>query len=37
MKVVDIAKAINPNAKHNIIGIRPGEKIHEQMINFEDL
>ncbi len=36
MKVVDIAKAINPNAKHNIIGIRPGEKIHEQMINFED-
>ena len=36
MKVTDIAKAINPNAKYDIIGIRPGEKIHEQMINFED-
>ena len=36
MKVVDIAKAIAPKAKHKIIGIRPGEKLHEQMISFED-
>jgi UDP-N-acetylglucosamine 4,6-dehydratase len=36
MKVVDIARAINPNAKSDIIGIRPGEKLHEQMIGVED-
>jgi UDP-N-acetylglucosamine 4,6-dehydratase len=36
MKVVDIASCIAPNAKHKIIGIRPGEKIHEQMITAED-
>lgn len=36
MKVVDIAKAISPNAKHKFIGIRPGEKLHEQMIGVED-
>ena len=36
MKVIDIAKSINPKAKLNIIGIRPGEKIHEQMIGLED-
>ena len=34
--VTELAKAIAPNAKHNIIGIRPGEKIHEQMIGIED-
>jgi UDP-N-acetylglucosamine 4,6-dehydratase (inverting) len=36
MTVLDIASAVNPKAKLNIIGIRPGEKIHEQMIGFED-
>jgi UDP-N-acetylglucosamine 4,6-dehydratase/5-epimerase len=36
IKVVDIARAIDPNAKLKIIGIRPGEKLHEQMINLED-
>jgi UDP-N-acetylglucosamine 4,6-dehydratase (inverting) len=36
MKVVDIARAVNPNAKSDIIGIRPGEKLHEQMIGLED-
>ncbi len=36
MKVVDIAKTINPIAKHKIIGIRPGEKLHEQMISKDD-
>ena len=36
MRVVDIAKAINPNAKLNVIGIRPGEKLHEEMISETD-
>jgi UDP-N-acetylglucosamine 4,6-dehydratase/5-epimerase len=36
MKVVDIAKTIAPEAKQKIIGIRPGEKFHEQMISSED-
>ena len=36
MKVVDIAKTISPKAEHEIIGIRPGEKLHEQMISSED-
>ena len=36
MKVVDIAKTVAPEAKHEIIGIRPGEKLHEQMIGSED-
>ena len=36
MNIVDIAKAVAPRAKHKIIGIRPGEKLHEQMIGYED-
>lgn len=36
MNIVDIAKAVAPDARHEIIGVRPGEKIHEQMIGFED-
>ncbi len=36
IKVIDIASAIAPKAKHKIIGIRPGEKLHEQMISVED-
>ncbi len=36
MTITDIAKAVAPNAAHKIIGIRPGEKIHEQMIGVED-
>lgn len=36
MTIMDIAKAVAPEAKHKIIGIRPGEKIHEQMIGLED-
>jgi UDP-N-acetylglucosamine 4,6-dehydratase/5-epimerase len=36
MKVTDIARVIAPKAKHEIIGIRPGEKLHEQMIGSED-
>jgi FlaA1/EpsC-like NDP-sugar epimerase len=36
MKIIDVAKAINPQAKLKVIGIRPGEKIHEEMISLED-
>lgn len=36
MKVIDIAKAVAPEAEQKIVGIRPGEKLHEQMIGFED-
>jgi len=36
MKVTDIARAINPEATHEIVGIRPGEKLHEEMISPED-
>jgi len=36
IKVVDIARAVAPDATHEIIGIRPGEKLHEQMIGPED-
>ena len=33
---IDIANAIAPGAEQKIIGIRPGEKLHEQMIGLED-
>jgi UDP-N-acetylglucosamine 4,6-dehydratase (inverting) len=36
MKVTEIARAVDPEAKHDIVGIRPGEKLHEQMIGYED-
>lgn len=36
MKVTDVATAAVPGAKHEIVGIRPGEKLHEQMIGTED-
>ena len=36
MKVTDIAHVIAPDAKKEIVGIRPGEKLHEQMIGAED-
>jgi len=36
MKIVDIAKAIAPDAKHEIIGIRPGDKLHEVLITRDD-
>ena len=36
MRVVDIASAISPDAIQKIVGIRPGEKLHEQMIGAED-
>ena len=36
MKVTDVALASVPGAKLEIIGVRPGEKLHEQMIGVED-
>lgn len=36
MKVTEIASTIDPAAKQPVIGIRPGEKIHEQMVGVED-
>jgi len=36
MKVTDVARVIAPDAKQEIVGIRPGEKLHEQMIGAED-
>jgi UDP-N-acetylglucosamine 4,6-dehydratase (inverting) len=36
MNIVDIATAIAPEAKRAIVGIRPGEKLHEQMIGADD-
>lgn len=36
MKVTNIAQAVAPGAVHEIIGVRPGEKLHEQMISTED-
>lgn len=36
MKIGDIATAVAPLAKQEVIGIRPGEKLHEQMIGSED-
>ncbi len=35
-KITDVAKAIGPNCKLEIVGIRPGEKIHEEMITPSD-
>ena len=36
MNIMDIAKAVAPDADTKIIGIRPGEKLHEQMVGIED-
>jgi len=35
-KLTDIAKAIGPDCEHKVIGIRPGEKVHEEMITSSD-
>ncbi len=36
MKIVDLAKAILPESRTEIIGIRPGEKLHEIMVPVDD-
>jgi len=35
-RITDVAQAIGPDCEHTIIGIRPGEKIHEEMITTSD-
>ena len=35
-RIADVAQAIGPSCKHNIVGIRPGEKMHEEMITSSD-
>ena len=35
-RIVDVASAIGPECKQEIVGIRPGEKIHEEMITASD-
>jgi len=36
MKLMDLVKSINQNAKIDIVGMRPGEKLHEEMISADD-
>ena len=36
IRIVDLATAIAPDAQHEVIGIRPGEKLHEEMISVDD-
>ncbi len=36
MNIIEIANAVAPDAEKKIVGIRPGEKLHEQMIGVED-
>jgi FlaA1/EpsC-like NDP-sugar epimerase len=35
-KITDVAEAIGPNCEKPVIGIRPGEKVHEEMITTSD-
>lgn len=35
-RIIDVAEAIGPECEHPVIGIRPGEKIHEEMITTSD-
>ena len=35
-RITELAQAIGPNCQHPVIGIRPGEKVHEEMITESD-
>jgi UDP-N-acetylglucosamine 4,6-dehydratase (inverting) len=35
-RVMDVAQAVGPECEHTVVGIRPGEKIHEEMITASD-
>ena len=35
-RVVDVASAVDPNCEQRVVGVRPGEKIHEEMITASD-
>ena len=34
--MTDLARVVAPESEHEVVGIRPGEKLHEQMIGAED-
>lgn len=36
MRITDLAKAVAPDCKHEVVGIRPGEKLHETLIGIDD-
>ena len=36
-RILDVAEAIDSELKHEIIGIRPGEKLHETLINSDEI
>jgi len=36
LRIIDIAKAIAPKARFKVVGMRPGEKLHEEMITESD-
>jgi UDP-N-acetylglucosamine 4,6-dehydratase len=36
MNIMDLANAIAPECKHEVVGIRPGEKLHEVMVTDDD-
>ena len=36
INILDLARAVAPEAHFEFIGVRPGEKLHEQMLSFED-
>jgi UDP-N-acetylglucosamine 4,6-dehydratase len=36
LRVVDLATAIAPDLPHRVVGIRPGEKLHEAMVTIDD-
>lgn len=35
-RLMDVAQAIGPDCEHHVVGVRPGEKIHEEMITTSD-
>jgi UDP-N-acetylglucosamine 4,6-dehydratase len=36
MRITDLANAVAPKVQHNIVGIRPGEKLHEVLVTEDD-
>lgn len=36
MKIVDLAKAIDPDCRQEVVGIRPGEKVHETLLSEDE-
>ena len=36
MRIIDVAKIVAPKSKINVVGIRPGEKLHEELISIHE-